>query len=111
MVLICRQLGYSGLSISRTILFGILSIWTERVCIQLVWHDGYLPEKHPYRVFFIHRGPSADTGHWLLQVEESRYHIKKESKGSFTAELKPPEKKSEKYVPPLLESIYVPFCQ
>ncbi|PMD64517.1 uncharacterized protein K444DRAFT_608998 [Hyaloscypha bicolor E] len=110
MVLICRHLGYSGLSISRTILLGFVSIWTERVCIQLVWYFGSPPEKNPYRVFFTHWGSCADKGHWLLQLEDCRYHIMKRH-GSSTADLSPAPRSEQAHAPPPQESLYIPFCQ
>jgi hypothetical protein len=110
MVLTCRHLGYSDLSISRTILLGFISIWTERVCIQLVWYFGSLPEKNPYRVFFTHWGPCADIGHWLLQLEDCHYHIMKRN-GSSTADLRPVAEIKQADIPTLQDSLYIPFCQ
>jgi hypothetical protein len=112
MVIICRQLGYLNLSISRTTLLGLVSIWAERVYYQwFCYRNSYRAEEHPNRVFFTHWGPSADTGHWLLQLERIRFHVFKRD-GTVKAELEHPRPDATpKEIPPLSKALYIPFCQ
>ena len=112
MVLICQLAGYSNLSLSRVVIFGLLSLWLERVYYQwFCYVNYYRAEKHPCRVFFTHWGPSADSGHWILQLEGIRFHVFKEN-GYIKAHLDRarPDPTIRK-IPPLLKALYIPFFQ
>jgi hypothetical protein len=112
MVLVARKLGWSKLSITRTFLTGIASTWLERIYVQwFCYTQVHRAEDANNRVFFKHWGPSADSGHWLIQLETNVVHIFKEN-GITKADLRRPPPNARAYeVPPLSKSVYIPFTQ
>lgn len=110
MVLICQQLGYPQLSITRIVVFGLILIWVERVATQLILYSGQPPKDRPYRVYFDHSGRLADTRHWLLQLEHTQYEVFKEN-GGVTAELVTKHMTRSRPNRPWQKSLYIPFFQ
>jgi hypothetical protein len=112
MLLICRSAGYSHLSLSRVLVVGLLSLWLERVYVQWFCYTHHLlTAKSHYRVFFTHWGPSADSGHWVLQIHDKTFHIFKEA-GYIKARLeRPGSNPTPRGIPTLSKALYIPFFQ
>lgn len=89
--------------------------WFERIVAQILTYTRRKDsDAGSARVFFTHWGPSADTGHWLLQIEGFHIHIFKRG-GKITARIERPHRSADEQddhpIPSLSDAIYVPFKQ
>lgn len=113
--LMLRRFHGVPISLIWTILLSITTYWLERVSAQMlcyVRHDESTVGNK--RIFFLHWGPSADTGHWLMQIEGYLVQIFKRN-GMVTAEpvVADPtkERPADRTIPSLRAAVYIPFSR
>lgn len=110
-----RRFHNAPISLSCTAILSFTTFWLERVFAQMLC---YLRRNDSsvgnMRIFFLHWGPSADTGHWLMQIEGYLVQIFKRN-GTVTAEpvvADPSRERSEdRTIPSLGASLYIPFSR
>lgn len=110
-----RRFHFAPISLSFTAILSLTTFWLERVFAQMLC---YLRRNDSsvgnMRIFFLHWGASADTGHWLMQIEGYLVQIFKRN-GTVTAEpvIADPnrERPTDRTIPSLVASLYIPFSR
>lgn len=103
------------ISICCTTVLSLTTFWLERVFAQILCYERRNDSSvGNMRIFFLHWGASADTGHWLMQIEGYLIHIFKRN-GSVIAEPVVPDPNRDRpddcVIPELWRSLYIPFVR